>query len=205
MLGVSERLFANREIEKQPTAKQIKNFGRECVLFAHRHDQLRRSKDGKRFVVGPMSHYRAADLWDGEPFGSIYKDTYSVLASMTDGSIDSLKIIHGLVVENMGSNGGVFSQTYTFNSVLDAVVSNRSHNFGSKSHVKLKDMNLDNVYVPSDFSTEIEVEQEFAEVNRGDFILLTNGIKSIMARVDSGDLAYSEQRADCYSDYEDKQ
>ena len=200
---MSEKLFVNREIGAQPSAKQIENFGRECVLFAHRHDQLRRSKDGSQFVVGPMSHYRAAKLWDGEPFGSIYKDTYSVFTSKSDDG-HSMKIIHGLVVEYMGGNGGIFRQTYDFTTTPNTIVSNRSHDFGASSQVKLEELNLDNVYVPSDIATQMEVEQEFSKVNKGDFILLTEDMKRIMASVDRGELAFSEQRADRYSDYDER-
>ena len=198
---MSEKVFAKREFEEGPSQRQIQNFGRECVLFAHRHDRLRRSTRKQQFSVGPMSHFRAANVWDGEPFGSIYKDTYAVFASMSEGNIDSMKIIHGLVVEDMGSNGGTFRQVYTFDSIADSVNALRKHSFGSSSYTKLEDLNLDNVSIPTDIAEQLALEQEFATVSEGDFSMLSADMKKIMGSVDRGELVFSEQRANHYADY----
>ncbi|RYF29382.1 MAG: hypothetical protein EOO17_01655 [Chloroflexi bacterium] len=187
-----ETFGANREVVQALQPKRVRDFGRECVLFAYRHDQLRRSPRNKQFRVGPISHYRAADVWSGEPFGSIYKETYAVFASTSGGDIDSMKIIHGLVVEDMGSNGGTLRQVYTFKAGEDGTSAMRKHSFGNDSYVKLDDLNLDNVYVPDDIAGRLAVEQEFATVNEGDFSLLAAEMREMMGRVDRGELSYSE-------------
>lgn len=198
-----EERFAQDYELRPPTQKQVQGFARECILFAHRHEQLRHPQSQK-YRTKPISHFRAADVANGEPLGFIYKDTYSAFVDLNDGKPSHLKVIHGLVVEDMGSNSGVLRQIYSFSPGENGeAVARRRHSFGHVSYTKLEDMNLDNLRLPADIADHFAVENEFATITAGDFRILTQSMRALMSRVDSGELAYSEQRKNRFTDYFD--
>ncbi len=199
--------------ENPPTSEQITSFARSCILFAHRHGKLRKFKSSYR--IGPMAQYTAPDVVDGEPFGILYEDVFVVHAKMDEvkNTAAWLKIIHNISAREIsGTARGVSANEIhtddVFRVVDGAVIESRrstEQTMGGvlQDNVRLEDINIDNVHVPSDIAEKIAREDELKAVTEGDFAHTAREISTRMHRVDNGEIEFCEERKN-YATYFDR-
>ena len=205
---MSERSKHSREMTSRPTKRQVQLLTAECLVFSHRHNKFTRLNPREQvYTTKSMSHYRAARVYDAEPFGYLYQDTYSAIAKLAfDGSVEQLKVINGLQVVDRGSVAGKFLQTYNFTrsndpDFFDGV---RTYSIGDEAKVPLEDINLDNVTITSDIAEHFSFENEYTTITSADFDVLAAELRHMIRQIDDGKLAYSEVKKDRYEEYFDE-
>lgn len=187
--------------ENPPSPDQVRSFARTCILFAHRHDQLR--KRNGRYVIGPMAKYTPPDVVGGEPFGLLYEDAIKVYAKLDE--VINVNIIRTITAREIHvvSEGIVASELRmcdTFKSINDKVTRSSRELEQTVSGVKqsgntilLNEINLDNVQIPNNIAETIAWEDDCRELTEGDFVRITQDVLKRMHEVDSGS-EFSQKR-----------
>lgn len=203
--------------DNPPTIEQVTSFARACILFAHRHGELRKLKGSYR--IGPMARYTPPDIVEGEPFGFLFEDTVIVHAKMDNDhdTVSSMKTIHTVaareISDSVGGSVASASELRTVNKfkVSDGGIVESSRQLEQTVHgiklsqgsVSLDDINLDNLYVPDNIAEIITLENEFRVMTEDDFTDIMRDVTERMNAVDRKERAFSEVRQN-YLSYFDR-
>ena len=197
-----------QQADDLPDARQLERLSSSLLLFAQRHNKLSIKIDQKRHVkryhVGSIVEYERPDIFEGAPFGYLYRRSIGAMATQVAYRQWSLRIFSRNEVTDMGSDVGGLRTTYLFDW-KNGSTEKSGRIIAPTPAPEPRDMHdlIDNFRMNDDDAVAVELDTVMASMTAADVEMLRSDIKLITEPIDQRIKPYFERQLN-YMDYYEK-